>query len=171
MWCIVFWSTAINHHSESMLYDFLEILYYYSRYMPRIAYMRIYIYNNTTLSGYYILSPPPFRSSPVGQNFRGEEKNARWQQKIIISFRKYFHLHFIINPLLLAPETSLQPDRSRPYTPPPILRVRFTPIQLTRRRNVIIGLPPGALSSTLLRTHTRPPHKPTYKRTHAHRYI
>jgi len=50
------------------------------------------------------------------------------------------------------------------HTPPPVLRVRFTPIQLTRRRNVIIGLPPPHYrlpSYAYTPTH---PHKPTYTR-------
>lgn len=106
---------------------------------------------------YFILSPPPFRSSPVGQSFREEEKNARWRQKIIISFRKYFHLHFIINPLLLAArDIAAARSFTAVYTPTnPACTFHSDSINsTTKRHNRII---PGALSSTLLRVHTRSP--------------
>jgi hypothetical protein len=66
-------------------------------------------------------------------------KNARRRKTTVISFRKYFHLHFI-NPFLPAAGRTVH--SSGAHCSPSSYTFRAS-IQLTRRQNVIIGLPPA----------------------------
>lgn len=99
------------------------------------------------------ISSLPFRlsSSTARQHGCRDLQNLRrgkrmfGGRKIIISFCKYFHLHFI-NPLLLAGQspmvlllTSRSTQNYHRYHPEWV----STSIQLTRWQNVIIGLPPA----------------------------
>jgi len=134
---------------------------------PRNAY--IYTYNNkfSTVQAiiYYIFGTSPLRSSPVQRSFGEKEKNARWRRKIIISFLKYFHLHFIINSLLLTTQHIAKVRSFTEYTPTdPACTFHADSINSTTKRHNRIT--PGALSYIypLARTPTLPD---THTHTHA----
>jgi hypothetical protein len=136
-----------------------------------IYYIYIYTYNNkfSTVRAiiYYIFSPSPLRSSPVERSFGEKEKNARWRRKIIISFLKYFHLHFIINSLLLTTQHIAKVRSFTEYTPTdPACTFHADSINSTTKRHNRIT--PGALSYIPSRAHTHPP---THTHTHTHTCI